>query len=99
MMNIKRIKLKDIKKFLGKIPLILGKNAFFSFLGLFALCLIIGGFVVYKNYLSLEEVDPQTVKQFKFHSKTYQQVLDVWQEKEKRLKETDFKYYSDPFNP
>ena len=87
MSKIKKIKLKEIKGFLKRLPTILGKNAFFTFLGLFVLSLILAFFVFQKYYLSIIKAEPETTEeQFKFHSETYQEVIKVWQEKEGRLK-------------
>lgn len=100
MSKIKKIRLKEIKGFLKRLPIILGKNAFFTFLGLFVLSLILAFFVFQKYYLSITKVEPETTEeQFKFHSETYQEVIDVWQEKEERLKKTEVKQYPNPFLP
>ena len=100
MPKIRLIKLSKIKKLLKELPIILGRNAFLSFLVLFAISLIFGGIIFYFNYLLIERIEPEITKaEFKFQSKTYQDVLNVWQEKDGILKKTDSKTYPNPFFP
>ena len=98
MPKLKKFKLKEIIVFFQKLPFILGKNAFLTFLGLFILALIFASFVFYTNYILIKDIDSDIIqKEFKFDSQTYQEILEIWQEKEKRLKETDSKIYPNPF--
>ena len=49
-------------------------------------------------YILIKDIDSDIIqKEFKFDSQTYQEILEIWQEKEKRLKETDSKIYPNPF--
>ena len=98
MPKIKIFKLKNIRAFLKKIPNILGENAFLSFLGLFILSLILGIFAFYK-YLNIieEEIPEGSGKQLQFKTETYNNILQVWEEKEKKFKATDSKIYINPF--
>lgn len=100
MAKLKKFKLKDIKGLLGKKLLLLGKNAFLAFWGLFILSLILTGFVFYSYHAFTKEPDIETLeKQFQFKTKTYQEILGIWQEKQKKLNQTDSKIYPDPFVP
>lgn len=98
MPKLKKFKLKEITVFFQKLPLILGKNAFLTFLGLFVLALIFASFIFYINYILIKDIDFDVIQEeFKFDSQTYQEVLEIWQEKEQRFKETDSKIYPNPF--
>ena len=98
MPKLKKFKLKEVTVFFQKLPLILGKNAFLTFLGLFILALIFASFVFYTSYILIKDIDFDIIQEeFKFDSQAYQEVLEIWQEKEKRLKETDSKIYPNPF--
>ncbi|MFQ6049567.1 MAG: hypothetical protein ACE5J0_00815 [Candidatus Paceibacterales bacterium] len=99
-MKIPKLKPKKIKDFLKKLPRALGERAFLAFLGLFVLSLILGGLAFYKYSVLAKKTELQTTeKPLQFKEKTYQKVLETWQEKEKRFKETDVKEYPDPFTP
>jgi len=100
MTRLKTIKLKNIKVFLKKIPLVLGKNAFLAFWGLFILSLILGLLVFYRYHIFTKEPELKiTEKQLQFKTKTYQEILGTWQEKEERFRQTDSKKYPNPFIP
>jgi hypothetical protein len=46
----------------------------------------------------MKDIDFDVIQEeFKFDSQTYQEVLQIWQEKEQRFKETDSKSYPNPF--
>jgi len=98
MPKLKKFKLKEVMVFFQKLPFILGKNAFLTFLGLFILALIFASFIFYTNYILRKDIDLDIIQEeFKFDSQTYQEVLEVWQEKDQRFKETDSKNYPNPF--
>jgi len=100
-MKIPRLKIKEIKQFLKKLPRTLGERSFLTFLGLLLIALIFSGFIFYKHSPTtkigggLEALE----KPLKFNEKVYQEVLKIWQEKEKKFEETNFKKYPDPFQP
>jgi len=59
---------------------------------------IFGGFIFYKYNILAQKAEPEiTEKPLQFKEKTYQDVLKIWQEKEKRFNEADLKEYPDPF--
>ena len=96
--EIFKIETKKIKKFLKGLPRVLAERAFLTFLFLFLMVLIIGGIVFYKYNVLAKKAEPQILEQpLQFQEKTYQSVLKVWQEKEKRFKAADFKEYLNPF--
>ncbi|MCP6719164.1 MAG: hypothetical protein KJI71_02940 [Patescibacteria group bacterium] len=98
MPKLKTIKIKDIKGFLKKLPLILAEKTFFAFLGLFVLSLIFGG-IIYYRYTSLtRKIEPGTIEeQFKFKSETYDLILETWKEREEKFRKTDQRIYPDLF--
>lgn len=97
-MKISRLKIKKIKEFLKKLPKTLGEKAFFVFLGLLLVALIFGGIIFYQSSILVKRAKVQiTEKPLKFQEKTYQDILKIWQEKEKKFQEADWKTYPDPF--
>ena len=93
-----KIKLKEVTVFFKKLPIALGKNAFLTFLGLFILALLFASLIFYINYISIKNIEPDIIQEeFQFDSESYQEVLQIWQEKEQRFKETDSKSYPNPF--
>ena len=97
-MKIPKFKIKEIKQFLKKLPRTLGKRSFLTFLGLLLISLIFSGFIFYKySFLAEKEKLEVLEKPLKFNEKVYQDVLKIWQEKEKKFGETNFKEYPDPF--
>jgi len=99
MVRIPKLKIKKIKQFLKKLPRTLGGRSFLTFLGLLLIALIFSGLVFYK-YSPLTKIGgglEVLEKPLKFNEKVYQEVLKIWQEKEKKFEETNFKEYPDPF--
>ncbi len=97
-MKISKLKTRKIKKFFKELPRTLGEKAFLTFLGLLLLALIFSGFIFYKYNLLVKKVEVQNIERpLQFKEKTYQDILKIWQEKEKRFQETDLKIYPDPF--
>lgn len=99
-MSTPKIKFKKIKDFLKNLPHTLGARAFLTFLGLLFLSLIFGGFVFYKYSILIEKETPQIItpeELNQFNKKTYEEVVKIWQEKEKRFESSESKEYPDPF--
>ena len=100
MVKIPRLKIKETRQFLKKLPRTLGEKSFLTFLGLLLISLIFSGFIFYKySFLAEKEKLEVLEKPLKFNEKVYQDVLKIWQEKEKKFEETNFKKYPDPFQP
>lgn len=92
------MKIEQIKKILGRLPWTIAEHAFSASLLLFFLALIFGGFVFYKYDILAQKAGLEIFKEpFLFKEKTYQEVLRVWQENEKKFEEADFKEYPNPF--
>ncbi|MDP2967333.1 MAG: hypothetical protein Q8N87_02900 [bacterium] len=97
-MKIPKIKFNKIKIFFKKLPRILGEKAFLTFLFLLFISLILGGIIFYKYSILAEKAEPRIIeKPLQFKEKVYQKVLDEWEAREKRFKETELKEYPDPF--
>jgi len=93
-----KLKTKKIKDFFKKLPRTLGEKALLTFLGFLFLALIFGGIIFYKYGILAQKAEPQiTEKPFQFEEKTYEGVLKIWQEKEKRFEAADLKIYPNPF--
>ena len=99
-MKITRIKFNTLKIFFRKLPPILAEKAFLCFLALLFLAVIFSGLVFYKYSLLVQDKEPdisQAEKPIQFKEKTYQDILTIWQEKEKRFQGTETKVYPNPF--
>jgi len=91
-------RINKIKKLLSKVPLIITMHAFWTCLILFILSLAIGANLFYRYNILAQRAELESLEQFVlFNEKTYQQVLKIWQENEKRFQETDSKEYADLF--
>jgi len=96
-MKIKE-RINKLKKSLGKVTLIITTHAFWACLVLFILSLAIGADLFYKYSVSAQSAEPESLEQAVFFKeKTYQKVLKIWQEREKRFQEADSKEYPNPF--
>ncbi len=97
-MKIPKFKTEKTKKFLKKLPRILGEQSFLTFFGLLLIALILGGFIFYQYSFLVEKEKPEVSEEpLKFKEKIYQEVLETWQEKEKRFEEVNLKQYPDLF--
>ena len=97
-MKIPKIKFNKIKIFFKKLPRILGENAFLTFLFLLFISLILGGIIFYKYSILAEKAEPRIIeKPLQFEEKIYRKILNEWDAREKRFKETELKEYPGPF--
>jgi len=86
------------KVFFKKLPRILGENAFLTFLFLLLLSLIIGGIIFYKYSILSEKVEAEIIeKPLQFKEGVYRKVLDEWEAREKRFRESELREYPDLF--
>ena len=98
MVKIPRLKIKETRQFLKKLPRTLGEKSFLTFLGLLLIALIFSGFIFYKYSFLAEKGKLEVLeKPLEFNEKVHQEVLKIWQEKEKKFEEANFKKYPDPF--
>ena len=99
MKKIPKINTKKIIDFVKKLPWILGKKAFLTFLISLFIWIIIGGIIFYQSIFSLKNEDVKILeKQLMFKEKNYQNILEVWEEKEKNIEEINSKQYINPFS-
>lgn len=96
--RIKLNKLAGIKDFFKKLPRFLGANAFLVSLGLISLSLIIAGSIFYQySFLVLQKEPGNPEKPLYFQEKVFQDILKIWDDRQRRFEETDFKEYPDLF--
>jgi len=97
-MKIEAIKFDKIKIFFKKLPRFLGERAFFTFLGLLFIFLIFAAFLFYKYIFLVERVQPEIAEEpLQFNEKLFQEILEKFDERERKFKETDLKQYPNPF--
>ena len=97
-MKFPKIKVKRIKEFLKRLFLTLGEKAFLTFLGLLLIALIFGAIIHYQYSALTKRVEVQIVGEpLQFQEKAYQNVLKIWQEREKKFEEADLEEHPDPF--
>ena len=97
-MKTSKIKKNNLKGKLTRLPRTLGKWAFLTFLGFLAIALILGGLVFFQYGFLAQKKEPQVEERpAQFKEQTYEAVLKIWQEREKRFLETDLQTYPDPF--
>jgi len=97
-MRSPKIKVQKIKEFLKRLFLVLGEKAFLTFLGLLLMALIFGAIIYYQYSALTKRAEVQIIGEpLQFQEKAYQNVLKIWQEREKKFEEADLKKYFDPF--
>lgn len=90
--------LNKIKIFFKKLPRLIAERAFLSYLILFLISLISGGFILYQyNILANKKEVKILENHLQFDEKTYKDVLNIWQERERKFKESGTKKYFDIF--
>jgi len=98
MLKFKKIKLRNIKVFLKKLPRVVAQRAFLAFLILFSLSLTFSGLVYWRQSTLINEAQPESLgKQLKFRLKTYHDILTIWQQKEDRFDGANTKTYPNLF--
>lgn len=90
--------MNKLKKFLKRLPRILGENAFLTFLAVIFISLVSGALVFYKYSISVEQSKPEVLEEpLLFSEKDFQDVLKTWQDRQKKFEEADLKVYLSPF--
>lgn len=93
-----KIKIQNIKKFFLKLPKSLAERAFLVSLFFIILSLIFGGVMFFQYNSFLQKTEIKIIeKPLKFNETLYQNILKIWQEREKRFQEVDSKIYSNLF--
>lgn len=112
-MKISKIKTKKIKDynppttlplefkwapFLKRLPRTLAEKALLVFLGLLLIALIFGGIIFYQYNILVKKREVQIIEEpLQFREKTYQNILQIWQEREKKFQQAELKVYPNPF--
>ncbi len=97
-MKIPKVKTKNIKDFSKKIPKKLAVYAFLTFLGILLIFSIISVFIFYQNVILAQRKEIEVSESpLGFDKITYQQILDIWEQKEKRFNELDSEEYLNIF--
>lgn len=95
-----KINTKKINKFLNRIPRILAQKAFLVFSILLLISLAFGAMIFYQYNILAKQTEVRIVqKPLQFQEKTLQEILDIWQKREKIFQDADLKNYSNPFQP
>jgi len=93
-----KINQEKIKEFLFKIFWSIARHAFFACLVLFVIALFFGIWLFNKCNIIFQTENFEDIKEtFLLKDKIYKDVLDNWQQDEKRYEEADFKEHSNPF--
>ncbi|MFH1643054.1 MAG: hypothetical protein ABH967_00205 [Patescibacteria group bacterium] len=87
-----------IKNFLLRLPRTLAFSAFKTFLFLIVIFIALSALFAYKYIILVqkEEVEPAE-KILDFNQNVYQDVLDIWNEREERFNKIDIEKYYDSF--
>ncbi len=92
------VKTKKIKHFFKKIPKKLAVYAFLTFLGILLIFSIISVFIFYQNVTLAQRKEIEVSESpLGFDKITYQQILDIWEQREKRFNELDSEEYLNIF--
>ncbi len=98
MWKLETRKIIKIAEFLKKLPKSVADHAFFVSLILIAIAAILG-IVLYKYSFLTERKEPEIEEQpMILDEKVIQEVLEIRQERQKRLDQAQFKEYPNPFS-
>ena len=99
-MKIPKVKNKNIKLFFKKIPKKLAVYAFLTFLGILLILFILSTFIFYQNVTLAQKKEIEVSESSLGFDKTvYQQVLNVWEQREESFKEVSFEEHLNVFIP
>ena len=95
-MNSKKSKFNKEK--FKAIPRSIAQHSFVAFFVFFLISLMIGFFVYYAYFFLVNKMDLEaTRKPIQFEDVIFQNILNQWQEREKRFKDADIKIYPNLF--
>lgn len=85
-------KIKNLAKKIAQKPLL-------TFLFLFFLSLFLSGLIYYQGIQSAEKkLKEKKEKAVEFDEKSYEEILKIWEEKERKFQNAESKEYLNPFN-
>ena len=80
---LKQLDIRQVKKGLLAVPQWMGENAFFGFLILFFVALLISSLVFYRYVFSARNVELQAeITEVRFQEQTLQRILQTWEDRE-----------------
>lgn len=89
---------QGLKKKLGKLIIKIAERPFLYCFVIFLLVLTIGGALFYQYILLVQEKKAGSLPSSALlKEETYQKILQVWREQDKKFNEADTKTYLDPF--
>lgn len=96
-MKLTKINLNKVEVFLAKLPRLISEHAFLAFIFLLCVVFILTGFVFYGYKTAVASPVSPGEDQLKFDQKNYQRVLQEWQKRNEKIKNTGSKQYPNPF--
>lgn len=98
-----KLKLNQFNKivlFFKRVPRWLAENDFFVSLVFILIAVILGGFVFYKYSFLAERAEPDVLDSgTALNEKALEELLRLWQERQERFDQIEFKDYHNPFSP
>ena len=97
-LSTEKLQFKKIKNIFKKLPKILVKHLFLTFLVGIFFSLFLGVVIFYQySILEMKKVPQFTNELLKFDQRTYEIVLNKWQSRKERFLNVDLKKYPNPF--
>ena len=94
----KRLKINKIESFFKNLPRVLAEHAFLGFLVLLIIIFIVSFFIFYKYSILAQKAEPQIAeKTLRFEENNYQEILKIWQDRDKNFKEAGSNNFQNPF--
>lgn len=85
---------------LGKIPVFVAEHFLFSFLVVVFCVIFLANLLFYKYYILNQELTPGTEQgKIAINDKSYNDLLKIWAEQDKRFQDSDSKNYLDILKP
>lgn len=99
-LKIDAAKTKALGKRLKGLPLFIGERAFLSIIVVILIELVVGGLLFYKYSVLPGNVKIEVSENaVNFNKDDYERVVNFWEERSSRGRDTENKVYSDPFKP
>lgn len=98
MFRLKQIKIKKTKSFFKKLPRFLAEKFFITFLIFVFFALVLGITVFYKfSVLTYQKKIETLEKPVVFNEKNLQEIIKIWQDRQKKFEESESKEYPNLF--
>lgn len=100
MIRIKKLKVQNVKKGLGKFLRRVGGNAFFAYLALLLIALVFASIVFYRYAFTIQSLEFQQVEsQSEFRDDIFQKILQEWEGRVTNSKQAAGAVYPNLFSP